>query len=109
MAAKHPVIVYNLERKNIGDSFHHTLVLTDPGFYEALDDCGWTGADFQIGIKHSANGSPPDGPGLWTAEVRIDNDAEFGPQLVQESPWRQLNDEEAWRFAQGLSIEEVIL
>ena len=110
MSAKHPVIVYTLERKIIGDSFHHTLILTDPDFYEKLDDCDWAGAEFQRGVDESGNGSLPDDPGLWTAEFRVSFSQylEEG-QLLQESPWRPLTDEEAIRFAQGLPIEEVIV
>lgn len=114
MPAKHPVIVYTLERKWTQSAFFaHTLVLTDPYFYEKLDDCDWAGSGFQVGVEVSDNGSLPDGPGLWTAKFRVTDDKELGDndvfQLIQESPWRPLNDKEAWRFAQGLPIEEVIL
>lgn len=106
---KHPVIIHSLERKIIGERMLHTLLLTDPDFYEELNDYDWAGSEFASGIDESDNGSLPDGLGLWTAEFRIDGDSEFQAyQLVQESPWRPLTDEEAIRFAQGLPIEEVI-
>ena len=106
---KHPVIIHSLERKIIGERMLHTLLLTDPDFYEELDDYDWAGAEFQRGVDESGNGSLPDDPGLWTAEFRVSFSQylEEG-QLFQESPWRPLTDEEAIRFAQGLPIEEVI-
>ena len=33
---KHPVIIHSLERKIIGERMLHTLLLTDPDFYEEL-------------------------------------------------------------------------
>ena len=112
MSDKHPVIIHSLERKIIGERMLHTLLLTDPDFYEELDDCDWASSGFQVGVEGSDNGSLPDGPGLWTAEFRVTDDKELEVndvyQLVQESPWRPLTDEEAIRFAQGLPIEEVI-
>ena len=106
---KHPVIIHSLERKIIGERMLHTLLLTDPDFYEDLAFYDWAGPEFASGIAEGADASLPDEAGLWTAEFRIDGDSEFQAyQLVQESPWRQLTDEEAIRFAQGLPIEEVI-
>jgi hypothetical protein len=106
---KHPVIIHSLERKIIGERMLHTLLLTDPDFYEELDDYDWAGSEFVSGIAEGADDGLPDEAGLWTAEFRIDDDSEFQAyQLVQESPWRPLTDEEAIRFAQGLPIEEVI-
>ena len=109
MSDKHPVIIHSLERKIIGERMLHTLLLTDPDFYEDLDYYDWAGSEFASGIAEGADASLPDEAGLWTAEFRIDGDSEFQAyQLVQESPWRPLTDEEAIRFAQGLPIEEVI-
>jgi hypothetical protein len=114
MSDKHPVIIHSLERKwKHGDFLSHTLVLTDPDFYEELDDCDWASSGFQVGVEESDNGSLPDGPGLWTAEFRVTDDKELEVndvyRLVQESPWRPLTDKEAVLFAQGLPIEEVIV
>ena len=106
---KHPCIVYTLEREIIGDRLLHTLVLTDPNFHEELDDCDWAGADFQLGVEESDNGSLPDAPGLWIADFRIDGDPEFQQyQLVQESPWRKLSSVEAFRFSQGWSVADLL-
>jgi len=105
-----PVIVYTLERKIVGAPLQHTLVLTDPDFYEELDDYDWAGSEFQSGLDESDCSTMPDGVGLWTAEFCVEGDPEFQDhQLVQETPWRQLTDKEAFRFAQGLPIDEVIL
>jgi len=107
---KHPVIVHSLERKILGGApLQHTLVQTDPDFYEELDDYDWARSEFQSGVDESDNGSLPDGPGLWTAEFRVEGAPEFQDhQLVQESPWRPLTDKEAVLFAQGLPIAEVL-
>lgn len=109
MSDKHPVIVYSLGRKVIGAPLYHTLVLTASDFYEELDDYDWAGTEFQFGVQDSDNSTLPDGPGLWTAEFRIEGDPDSQEhQLVQESPWRTLTDKEAVLFAQGLPIEEVL-
>lgn len=109
MSDKHPVIIHSLERKIIGERMLHTLLLTDPDFYEELDDYDWAGSEFVSGIAEGADDGLPDEAGLWTAEFRVSFSQylEEG-QLFQESPWRPLTDEEAIRFAQGLPIEEVI-
>ena len=109
MSDKHPVIIHSLERKIIGERMLHTLLLTDPDFYEELGR-RWKRRSKTPPMGASGNGSLPDDPGLWTAEFRVSFSQylEEG-QLFQESPWRPLTDEEAIRFAQGLPIEEVIV
>lgn len=110
MSDKHPVIIHSLERKIIGERMLHTLLLTDPDFYEELDDYDWAGSEFASGIAEGADASLPDEAGLWTAEFRVEWDPVYPyHQLVQESPWRPLTDKEAVLFAQGLPIEEVIV
>ena len=106
----HPVIVYTLDREIIGERMQHTLLLTDPKFYERLVDHDWAGTEFASGVDESENGSLPDAAGLWVAEFRIAGDADLYPgfQLVQGLPWRSLTDDEAKRFAQGCSIAEVL-
>lgn len=103
----HPVIVYTLDREITGERMQHMLLLTDPKFYERLVDHDWAGTEFSSGVDESENGSLPDAAGLWVAEFRIAGDADQF-QLVQESPWRSLTDDEAERFARGCSIAEVL-